>query len=225
MECRNIRNSHSFLLFCGVLGASGRSTIWCGHILSQIDQTLDKIDFVNISLTSWVSKYKTILKFLILDRHPQFSNQSKDKINEEWSKPPQSTKKKYTVEAEYSGCLKVARRMSDRVAHKKQIACPANMSVCWFLGFLVSCFLGFLVSKFHGFLVSKFLGFKVSWFLVSQFLGFKVSKIYQIHISCFSIDNDPIYKIFKNLSDGSSGFIGPHLFDFQKVGCPILWDL
>ena len=51
-----------------------------------------------------------------------------------------------------------------------------------------------------GFLVFWFLGFLVSWFqslLVSKLLGFKVSKIYQISISCFLEDIDPIFKILE----------------------------
>ena len=66
--------------------------------------------------------------------------------------------------------------------------------------------LGFLVSWFLGFLVSWLLGFRVS-----LFLGFRVSLIpyYQNIISCFLADIDPIFKIPKNLLDGSSGFVGP----------------
>ena len=80
--------------------------------------------------------------------------------------------------------------------------------------FLVSSFVGFLVSLFVDFLVSKFL------------LGFEVFKVSKIHIMflididpispkfhfMFLIDIDPKSKIFKNLSDGSSEFVGPHLF-------------
>ena len=68
------------------------------------------------------------------------------------------------------------------------------------------------------FLVSWFLGFFVSWllgFFVSKFRGFKASKIYQIAISCFLEYIDPISKTFKNLLDGSSGFVGPRLLRFQ----------
>ena len=102
--------------------------------------------------------------------------------------------------------------------------------VAWFLGFLVSKFIGFLASKFLGFkvsrlrsfLVSKFLGFKVSWLLgfkVSKFQSFKVSMIpyYQNLISCFLKEIDPISKLFKNLLDGSSGFVGACLFYKIKV--------
>ena len=81
--------------------------------------------------------------------------------------------------------------------------------VCWFLGVLVCWFLGFLVSWF--------LSFKVSWFLVS-----KVSKIYQIWISCFLEDIDPIAKTFKDLLDGSSGFSVPSFSHILKwVDFPI----
>ena len=67
---------------------------------------------------------------------------------------------------------------------------------------------------------SWFLAFKVSWFQsfsVSKFLGFKVSKICQISISCFLDDIDPISKIFKNLSNGSSEFVGARLLEVFKM--------
>ena len=44
--------------------------------------------------------------------------------------------------------------------------------------------------------------------MVSWFLGFKVPKIYQIAISYFLIDIDPVSKICKTLLDGSAGFAG-----------------
>ena len=88
--------------------------------------------------------------------------------------------------------------------------------VSWFLGFKVSWFLDFKVSWFQSFLVSKFLGFNASWFL-----GFKVSEIYQIAISCFLEEIDPISKIFKNSLDGSPGFVGTRLFHhFRNLGFP-----
>ena len=65
--------------------------------------------------------------------------------------------------------------------------------VLWFYG-LVVC--SFMVLWFYGLIVLWFLGLKV----------------YQIAISCFEEDIDPICKIFENLLDGSSGFVGARLF-------------
>ena len=114
-----------------------------------------------------------------------------------------------------------------------------NKKVAWLLGFSVSCFrfwfLGFFVSKFLGskvywlldFKVSGFLGFRVSWFRgfkASWFqsflvLGFNISKFERLNDPrlpsfhfMFLIDIDPISKIFKKLSDGSTGLFGARLF-------------
>ena len=82
----------------------------------------------------------------------------------------------------------------------------------WFLGFLVSwfvgwCFVGFLVSWLQSFLASKLIGF-----LVSELLGFEVLKVstfndpyHQNSISRFLAEIDPMFEIFKNSLDGSSG--------------------
>ena len=65
---------------------------------------------------------------------------------------------------------------------------------------------------------------KVSWFLVfwslgfvSLSIGFKVSKIYQISISCFLEDTDPISKIPGIVLDGSSGLFGARLFPNRQT--------
>ena len=94
------------------------------------------------------------------------------------------------------------------------------------MGLLVSWFLGFLVSWCLGLLFS--FGFKVSWF--QMFQSFQVSMIrknrwcfdeisapyYQISISPFKEDIDPISKIFENLLDGSAGFVGARLSKIFK---------
>ena len=79
-----------------------------------------------------------------------------------------------------------------------------------------------LVSWFLGFKHYWFIGFKVSWLsdfkvlLISWFQTFKASKIYQISMSCFLEDIDPISKIFKKSLDGSSGFPRALFSDFSK---------
>ena len=93
------------------------------------------------------------------------------------------------------------------------------------IGFLVSWFHGFLFSWFLGFLVSWFPGFLVAWLLgsnVTKFQHFKMNLMfvwkilipsYPKCISCFQEDIDPIFKIFiESIVDGSSGLIGPRLF-------------
>ena len=64
----------------------------------------------------------------------------------------------------------------------------------WFLGFW---FLGFKVSWFLGFKAPKFQIFKKPFHVLKGFH-------YQILISCFQDDIDPIFKIFKNYEDGYS---------------------
>ena len=70
--------------------------------------------------------------------------------------------------------------------------------------------------------------FKVSKFQSFNFLNFqrfKVSKVHKFHFMFF-IDIDPISKIFKNLLDGSSGFIGPRLSQhFQNLRFPNFKDV
>ena len=47
--------------------------------------------------------------------------------------------------------------------------------------------------------------------IVESPLGFL--KLYdQMFISCFQVDIGPIFKISENVLDGSSSFVGPHLF-------------
>ena len=76
----------------------------------------------------------------------------------------------------------------------------------------------FLVYWFLSFLVPSFLGFEVSWF---QSFRNPMIPYYQMSISCFLIDIDLIFKIFKNLLHGSSGLSAPvfsktlKLFDVQ----------
>ena len=68
----------------------------------------------------------------------------------------------------------------------------------------VSRFQSFLVSRFQSFLVLKSQSFKDA--KTSNIL-WKISiPYYQISMSCFLADTDPIFKIFKNLLDGSSGW-------------------
>ena len=80
----------------------------------------------------------------------------------------------------------------------------------WLLDCLVSRFLGFLV---FAFLIFGLFGFKVSWWQSFLVQRFKVSMIphYQISMSCFQEDIDPILKIFKKFQDGSSWFPGAPL--------------
>ena len=40
---------------------------------------------------------------------------------------------------------------------------------------------------------------------------------YQIVISCFLEDIDPVSKILENFSDGSSSFFGPRLFQKRQA--------
>ena len=89
----------------------------------------------------------------------------------------------------------------------------------WFDGFMVSCFmvLWFYGLWFYGFVVVLFHDFMDLWFC-----GFLVSNIYQISISCFQEDIDPISKIFKNLLDGSSGLFSPRLFQICSNCCNVL---
>ena len=49
--------------------------------------------------------------------------------------------------------------------------------------------------------------------MVLWMYGFMVSKIYQISMSCFQEDIDPISMIFKNVFNGSSGLFGARLFE------------
>ena len=79
-----------------------------------------------------------------------------------------------------------------------------------FPGFFVSwhlvywfCFFRFVASWFQSFLVSWFLNFKVS--------RFNDPILTDYHIM-FLMDIDFISKVFKSLLDGSSGFVGAHLF-------------
>ena len=68
-----------------------------------------------------------------------------------------------------------------------------------------------LVSWFQSFVVSKVLGFKVSWFRSFKDLPIVISSLLE--------ENDPISQNFKELLDGSSGFIGARLFEnFKFVG-------
>ena len=72
--------------------------------------------------------------------------------------------------------------------------------VFWFYGRMVVWFYGFMVSWFHGFMVIWFYGVMVLWFL-----GFT---------------NLPDFH-FKTLLGGSSGFVGPRLFDnCRNCGSP-----
>ena len=93
-----------------------------------------------------------------------------------------------------------------------------------FLGFLVSEFLSFL-----SFLIPWFLSFVVSWLL-----GFKASQLrsclgmipyYQMLISCSLEDIDPVSKLFENLFNGSSGFVGPSLPTFSKLSISNIFKL
>ena len=68
---------------------------------------------------------------------------------------------------------------------------------------------GFSYLKIKNVLVSRLLvvGF---WLLVFWFYGFK---IYQMSVSCFQEEIDPISNIFNILLDGSSGLLGARLFE------------
>ena len=92
-------------------------------------------------------------------------------------------------------------------------------SVClWFNGFLVLWFYGLW---FYSLMVLWFYGFMLLWIY-----GFLVSKLYQISISCFQEDFDPMSMIFKIALDGSSGIFGTRLFQTcQNVGFSRLWGL
>ena len=62
--------------------------------------------------------------------------------------------------------------------------------------------------------------FNSSWGKLDMWISFLFSvraiEVYQLSMSCFLIAIDPIFKILKNLSDGSSGFVGARLFHFSK---------
>ena len=102
-----------------------------------------------------------------------------------------------------------------------------------FIGKNSKC-LDFVVSWLVPFLVPSFLGFLDSWIigvLVSWFQSFKDSKAfnicwkrlipyYQISISCFLKDIDPVFQISKNLLDGSSGCFGPAFATCSFSGFP-----
>ena len=89
---------------------------------------------------------------------------------------------------------------------------------------MVSWLLGFWVSWFLGFKVSRFLGVWFPGFLVSKFQSFKVPKIYQMSISCFLEDIDPVSKVPKNLLNGSSGMFGARLFQQNITSISIVLD-
>ena len=84
---------------------------------------------------------------------------------------------------------------------------------------MVLGFYGFVVIWLYGFIL-WFCGLVVSWsvvvwsygFIVLWRCGFMVSKNYQVSMSCFREDIDPISKIFEISLDGSSGLFGPRLF-------------
>ena len=63
---------------------------------------------------------------------------------------------------------------------------------------------------FLGFTDTWFLGFKLSWFL-----GFGISKT-NVHVM-FLIDIDLIFKIFKMLLNGSSGFFSARFSNIDEV--------
>ena len=67
----------------------------------------------------------------------------------------------------------------------------------------------FVFVLFQSFLVSKLLGFKVVWFNGVLVSWLQSLKVYQMPISCFLEDIDPISKVFKNLFDGSPGLSAP----------------
>ena len=71
----------------------------------------------------------------------------------------------------------------------------------------------FLVSRFGSFLVSWFQSFKHPWILLKD-IWYHIT---EMPISCFSEDIGLISKIFKILLDGSSGFVGAHLFEHSQT--------
>ena len=82
---------------------------------------------------------------------------------------------------------------------------------CWGFPYLkIKKFLGFLVSRILGFLVSEFLVFKDSPNPL-MFVKDICSVLPNVHFM-FLEDIDKIFKIFKMLLDGSSGFVGARLF-------------
>ena len=89
--------------------------------------------------------------------------------------------------------------------------------VCWFCGFMALLFNSFMVSWFYrvsGFMFLCFMvyGFMSHGFAVFWFYGFLGSRCYQMCMSCFLIDIYLIFKIFKILLNGSSGFCRPPSF-------------
>ena len=95
--------------------------------------------------------------------------------------------------------------------------------ILWFYSFMVLSFYGFMVLLFCGFMVFGFYGFMVC--IVLWFYGSMVSRIYQISISCFQEDIDPIsmssrfYSTFFHRFSGLS-FPSPvqhsEILDFQN---------
>ena len=84
------------------------------------------------------------------------------------------------------------------------VYCFLYFWISWFLGCLVSCFLG---SWYQSFLVFRFRSL-----LASNCFSFYVTKIYQMFISRFLEDPDPMSKISKNLLDWSTGLFDARLF-------------
>ena len=90
--------------------------------------------------------------------------------------------------------------------------------VLWFYGFMALWLYSLMACWFYGFMV---LDLMVVWFY-----GFLVARIYQVPISCFLMDLEPISKVFKISLDGSSGFVGARLFqNREKCGFPSFRDL
>ena len=121
---------------------------------------------------------------------------------------------------------------------------------CWFYGFMVLMVVWFYALFavcwwfyglwFYGFMVSWFYGFMVLWFyslifyclIVLWFYGFLVfwfQAFYQVSISCFQVDIDPISKIF-NICYADCRHCSVPVFSksgsfFWNVGYPKFWDL
>ena len=84
------------------------------------------------------------------------------------------------------------------------------LRVVWFDGFLILWFCGFMFLWYYGFMALwfcsfmvllfysfRFLGFYVAWFCYFMVWWFYVPRNYQMFISCFLIDLDPISKMLK----------------------------
>ena len=94
-------------------------------------------------------------------------------------------------------------------------------SYVWCYGFMVSGFMaswlmvlwlyGFMLDGFIVLSLCRFHGLKVLWFYSCIVQWFYISRSYQMFISCFQDDIDPISKIFEIWLRGSSPCFGARL--------------